>query len=94
MSSTGRDDGSDAYGVEEIEVTLSITDGKITTKSMSGPKSGSLELFVDGSSATLVVQRPVVSTKSPQWRASRARPRNNSHRMGRIKPTFPPSAQS
>jgi hypothetical protein len=55
MSSTGRDDGSDAYGVEEIEVTLSITDGKITTKSMSGPKSGSLELFVDGSSATLVL---------------------------------------
>lgn len=55
MSSRSRDDGPDAYGVEEVSVTLSITDGKITAESKSGPKSGSLELVVDGTSATLAL---------------------------------------
>ena len=52
MSSPARDDG---YGVEELAVTLSITDGKITAESKSGPKSGSVELFVDETAATLVL---------------------------------------
>lgn len=55
MSSWPRDEGTDAYGVEEIPVDLSITDGKITAESKSGPKSGSVELFVEETAATLVL---------------------------------------
>lgn len=55
VSSRPPDDGSDAYGVEEVAVTLSISEGKFAAESKSGPKSGSVELFVDGSSATLVL---------------------------------------
>lgn len=53
MSGRPRDDGPDAYGIEEVSVTLSIEDGKFTAESKSGPKSGSVELVVDGTSATL-----------------------------------------
>lgn len=55
MSSRPPDDGPDAYGIEEISVTLSITDGKMTAESKSGPKSGSVELVVDGTSATVAL---------------------------------------
>lgn len=34
---------------------MSIRDGKMTVESNSGPKSGSVELLVDGSAATLVL---------------------------------------
>lgn len=53
MSRPRPEEGPDAYGVEEIEVTLAIEDGKFTAESKSGPKSGSLELAVDGPGATL-----------------------------------------
>lgn len=55
MSGPRTEEGPDAYGVEEIEVTLAIADGKFTAESKSGPKSGSLELVVDGSAATLAL---------------------------------------
>lgn len=55
MSDRSRGEGSDAYSVEELPVTLSIEDGKIAVESNSGPKSGSVELFVDGTAATLVL---------------------------------------
>lgn len=55
MSNRPRDDGPDAYGVEEVAVTLSIRDGKFTAESKSGPKNGSVELIVEGSAATLVL---------------------------------------
>ena len=48
-------DGSDAYGMEEVGVTLAIQDGKITVESNSGPKSGSIELRVEESAATLAL---------------------------------------
>ena len=56
MSGSRRDDGSDAYGVEEIAVELSISDGKFAAETKSGPKSGSLELVVDGTGATLALE--------------------------------------
>lgn len=55
MSSPGPSDGSEGYGMDEIPVSISITDGKITAESKSGPKSGSLELFVEGSGAEVVL---------------------------------------
>lgn len=55
MSSRPGDGSSDAFGIEEVDVTLSITDGKITTESKSGPKSGSVELLVDENSTSLVL---------------------------------------
>ena len=54
MSSRRRDDGAAAYGVEEITVNMTVRDGKITVESQSGPKGGSVELFVDDSNAKLV----------------------------------------
>lgn len=53
VSSRRRDDGA-AYGVEEITVNMTVRDGKITVESQSGPKGGSVELFVDDSNARLV----------------------------------------
>lgn len=53
MSNRRRDDGA-AYGVEEITVNMTVRDGKITVESQSGPKGGSVELFVDESNARLV----------------------------------------
>lgn len=53
MSSLPPDEGSDAFGIEEISVTLSIRDGKIRVESKSGPKSGAVELNVQGPGATL-----------------------------------------
>ena len=55
MSDRSRGEGSDAYSVGELPVTLAIEDGKITVESNSGPKSGSVELIVDGTAATLVL---------------------------------------
>lgn len=56
MSGARRNDGSDAYGIEEVSVELSISDGKFAAESKSGPKSGSLELAVDGTGATLALE--------------------------------------
>lgn len=39
--------------MDEIPVTLSISDGKISAESTSGPKSGSIDLAVEGTSVTL-----------------------------------------
>jgi len=54
VSSRRRDDGAAAYGVEEITVNMTVRDGKITVESQSGPKGGSVELFVDDANARLV----------------------------------------
>lgn len=48
-------DGPEAYGIEEIEVELSISEGKFGAESKSGPKSGSAELFVEEGGATLAL---------------------------------------
>ena len=53
MGSLPPDEGSDAYGIEELPVTLSIRDGKIGVESKSGPKSGSVVLNVEGTGASL-----------------------------------------
>lgn len=42
-----------AYSVDEIEVYLTITDGKVTVESRSGAKSGSVELNIDENRAKL-----------------------------------------
>ena len=54
MSAPGRDERA-AFGIEEIPVTLSIRDGKISAESKSGPKSGSAELAVEDSAARLAL---------------------------------------
>ena len=53
MSDRPRGGSADAYGVDEVAVTMSIREGKFTAESKSGPKSGSVELVVDGSGAHL-----------------------------------------
>lgn len=54
MSSRSRDDSTDAYGVDQITVNMTVHEGKITVESQSGPKGGSVELFVDDANAKLV----------------------------------------
>lgn len=46
---------SRSYRVEEIEVTMAISDGKLTVESRSGPKSGSIELGIGDSGAELTI---------------------------------------
>ena len=53
MSGRPSDEESERYGMEEIPVTLCISDGKMSAESTSGPKSGSIELAVNGTSVTL-----------------------------------------
>jgi hypothetical protein len=44
-----------SHRINEIEVTMSISDGKLTVESRSGPKSGSVELSVVDSGAELTI---------------------------------------
>lgn len=46
---------SQSHSVEEIEVVLSITDGKLTAESRSGAKSGSVELSWDENRAKITL---------------------------------------
>lgn len=44
-----------AFAMEEVEVALAIKDGKLTARSRSGPKSGSVRIEVEGTEAELVL---------------------------------------
>lgn len=46
---------NDTYAIDEIEVFLTISDGKLTVESRSGAKSGSLELGVGESTAEVTL---------------------------------------
>lgn len=47
---------SPAYSVDEVEVSLTIKDGKVTVESRSGAKGGSVGLTVDADRASLTLE--------------------------------------
>lgn len=47
-----------AYSIDEIEVSLTIKDGKVTVESRSGAKSGAVELSIGEKRATLELNGP------------------------------------
>lgn len=56
MEMTFTDRNQSAYLIDELEVAMSIKDGKFTATSMSGPKAGKVRFDPDGTSAELIVE--------------------------------------
>ena len=44
-----------SFGMQELEVALRIRDGKLVAESRSGPKSGEIQLAVEGNTARLTL---------------------------------------
>lgn len=47
---------TNVHGIDEVEITIQVQDGKFRVESRSGPKSGSIKLGTDGMDVELILE--------------------------------------